>query len=169
LPREFCLTLDLAPGSILSAKLSNAMEQKEFRIGEVASRTGVSVDALRYYERVKLLPRAKRSSGGFRLFGLDAIERVQFIKQAQELGLTLDDIKGLLAAGGAEECRRVDLLSRKIGELDGKMAAMKDFRRTLAQHLSACERELETHGDSACCPVVAGGKSKPPQGTSGKK
>lgn len=145
------------------------MEQKEFRIGEVASRTGVSVDALRYYERVKLLPRAKRSSGGFRLFGLDAIERVQFIKQAQELGLTLDDIKGLLAAGGAEECRRVDLLSRKIGELDGKMAAMKDFRRTLAQHLSACERELETHGDSACCPVVAGGKSKPPQGTSGKK
>ena len=169
MPREFCLTLDLAPGSILSAKLSNAMEQKEFRIGEVASRTGVSVDALRYYERVKLLPRAKRSSGGFRLFGLDAIERVQFIKQAQELGLTLDDIKGLLAAGGAEECRRVDLLSRKIGELDGKMAAMKDFRRTLAQHLSACERELETHGDSACCPVVAGGKSKPPQGTSGKK
>ena len=88
------------------------MEQTEFRIGEVAMRSGVSVDALRYYERVKLLPRAKRSSGGFRLFGLDAIERVQFIKQAQELGLTLDEIKGLLATGGAEECRRVrDLLS----------------------------------------------------------
>ena len=128
------------------------MEQTEFRIGEVAMRAGVSVDALRYYERVKLLPHAKRSSGGFRLFGLDAIERVQFIKQAQELGLTLDEIKGLLATGGAQECRRVrDLLSKKIGELDGKMTAMKDFRRTLARHLSACERELETHGDSACC------------------
>ena len=97
-------------------------------------------------------------------------ERVQFIKQAQELGLTLDEIKGLLATGGAEECRSVrDLLSKKIGELDDRMTAMKDFRRTLARHLSACERELETHGDSACCPVVAGGKSKPPQGKRGKK
>jgi hypothetical protein len=47
--------------------------------------------------------------------------------------------------------------------LDGKMTAMKDFRRTLTQHLAACERELKTHGDSACCPVVAGGKSKPPR------
>ncbi len=153
-----------------SAKLGNAMEETEFRIGEVAIRAGVSVDALRYYERVKLLPRAKRSSGGFRLFGIDAIERVQFIKQAQELGLTLDEIKGLLATGGPEECRGVrDLLSKKIDELDSKMTAMKDFRRTLARHFSACERELETHGDSACCPVVAGEKSQPAQRKSGKK
>ena len=62
-----------------------------------------------------------------------------------------------------------DLLGKKIGELDGKMTAMKDFRRTLARHLSACERELGTHGDSACCPVVAGGKSKPAQGKIGKE
>src|SRR6266446_9131418 len=146
------------------------MDRAEFRIGEVAARVNVSVDALRYYERLKLLPRAQRSAGGFRLFGPESIERVQFIKHAQELGLSLEEIKGLLATGGAEECRRVrDLLSRKIGELDGKMTAMKDFRRTLARHLSACESELETHGDSACCPVVAGGKSKPPQGKGGKK
>jgi DNA-binding transcriptional MerR regulator len=140
------------------------VDLKEFRVGEVAARAGVSVDAVRYYERLKLLPRAKRTSGGFRLFGPDSVERVQFIKQAQELGLTLDEIKGLLATGGAEECRRVrDLLSKKIGELDGKMTAMKDFRRTLARHLSACERELETHGDSACCPVVAGGNKPDPR------
>jgi len=148
-----------------------AVEQRtELRIGDVATRAGVSVDTVRYYERLKLLPRAGRTAGGFRLFGSESVERVQFIKQAQELGLTLDEIKGLLATGGAEECRRVrDLLSKKIGELDSKMTAMKDFRRTLARHLSACERELETHGDSACCPVVAGGKNKPPQGKSGKK
>ncbi len=119
---------------------------------------------MRYYERLKLLPRARRTSGNFRLFGPESIERVQFIKQAQELGLTLDEIKGLLATGGAEECRRVrDLLSEKIEDLDGKMKAIKDFRRTLARHLSACERELEAHGDSACCPVVAGDKNRPPQ------
>jgi DNA-binding transcriptional MerR regulator len=141
----------------------------EFRIGELANRVGVSIEAVRYYERLKLLPRARRTSGGFRLFGPESVERVQFIKQAQELGLTLDEIKGLLATGGAEECRRVrDLLSKKIGELDGKMTALKDFRRTLARHRSACETELEAHGDSACCPVVAGGKSKQPQGKIGK-
>jgi DNA-binding transcriptional MerR regulator len=139
-----------------------------FRIGELATRSGVSVDAVRYYERLRLLPRARRISGGFRLFGPESVERVQFIKQAQELGLTLDEIKGLLATGGAEECRKVrNLLSKKISELDGQMTAMKDFRRTLARHLSACERELDTHGDSACCPVVAGGKSKPTQGETG--
>ncbi|HZE72021.1 MAG TPA: heavy metal-responsive transcriptional regulator [Pyrinomonadaceae bacterium] len=139
------------------------------QIGEVAKRAGVSIDTLRYYEKVRLLPRPARTSGGFRLFAPEHIERVRFIKQAQELGLTLDEIKGLLATGGAEECRRVrDLLTKKIGELDGKMTAMKDFRRTLARHLSACERELEAHGDAACCPVVAGGKNKPTKGKSSK-
>ena len=137
------------------------MGQTEFRIGEVATRAGVSVDAVRYYERLKLLPRARRTSGNFRLFGPEAVERVQFIKQAQELGLTLDEIKGLLATGGADECRRVrDLLQKKIEELDGKMKAMRGFRRTLAHHLLECERELEAHGDAACCPVVAVGKDR---------
>ncbi|HJP93874.1 MAG TPA: MerR family transcriptional regulator [Pyrinomonadaceae bacterium] len=137
------------------------MEQTEFRIGEVATSSGVSVDAVRYYERLKLLPRARRTSGNFRLFGPEAIERVQFIKQAQELGLTLDEIQGLLATGGAEECRRVrDLLNKKIEHLDDKMKAMRNFRRMLARHLLECERELEAHGDAACCPVVAVGKDR---------
>jgi len=135
------------------------VEQTQFRIGEVATRSGVSVDAVRYYERLKLLPRARRTSGGFRVFDPEVVERVRFIKQAQDLGLTLDEIKGLLATGGAQECLRVhDLLVKKMGELDDKMKTLKDFRRTLARHLSACERELETHGNSACCPVVTTGK-----------
>src|SRR5258708_17455549 len=163
------LTLELTQGSILALLRKGAVEQTEFRIGELATRAGVSIDAVRYYERLKLLPRAGRTAGGFRLFGPESVERVQFIKQAQELGLTLDEIKGLLATGGAEECRRVrDLLSKKIGELDGKMTALKDFRRTLARHLSACERELETQGDSASSPLVTAPKSQPPPGKSGK-
>lgn len=66
--------------------------------------------------------------------------------------------------GGAEECRKVrDLLSKKIDELDGKLKEMKDFRQTLSRHLVACDHELETHGDSACCPVVAVSKTNLPQ------
>jgi len=131
----------------------------ELRIGEVARRSGVSIDTLRYYERLRLLPRTRRSSGGFRLFAPEHVVRVQFIKQAQDLGFSLEEIKGLLATGGADECRKVrDLLQRKLTELDDRLKAMKGFRRALARHLSECEAELKQHGESACCPVVAGGK-----------
>jgi MerR family transcriptional regulator, copper efflux regulator len=137
------------------------LEKTELQIGEVATRTGVSVDALRYYERLKLLPHARRSSGGFRLFTPEHIERVQFIKQAKELGFSLEEIKGLLATGGADECRKVrNLLRLKLSELDGRLKAMKGFRRVLARQLSACDKELERHGESACCPVVVAVKAQ---------
>jgi MerR family transcriptional regulator, copper efflux regulator len=135
------------------------LEKTELQIGELATRTGVSVDALRYYERLKLLPRARRSSGGFRLFTVEHIERVQFIKQAQELGFSLEEIKSLLATGGANECRKVrNLLRLKLSELDDRLKVMKGFRGVLARQLSACDEELGRHGESACCPVVVGVK-----------
>ena len=135
------------------------MEKSELQIGELATRTGVSIDALRYYERLKLLPRPRRSSGGFRLFAPEHVEQVLFIKQAQELGFSLEEIKGLLATGGADECRKVrDLLLLKLSELDDRLKAMKGFRRLLARQLSACNEELDQHGESACCPVVLGVK-----------
>lgn len=125
------------------------------QIGEVAKRAGVSIDTLRYYEKIKLLPKPTRSSGGFRVFAPEHIERVRFIKQAQELGFSLDEIKGVLATGGAEECLRVrDLLKRKLSDLDERLKAMRNFRRVLTRHLSACEVELQQHKDSACCPVL---------------
>lgn len=133
------------------------MAQSEFRIGEVAAQTGVSVDAVRYYERRRLLPRAARTEGRFRVFGPEAIERIRFIKQAQALGFSLDEIEMLLAGGGegAAECRSVrDLLCSKLAELDERMKAMREFRRTLAHHLAACEGELKSHGEEAACPVI---------------
>lgn len=138
-----------------------SIKKAELKIGEVAAHSGVSIDSLRYYERLGLLPRARRSAGGFRLFSQDSIERVLFIKQAQELGLSLDEIKGLLATGGAAECKRVrDLLQTKIEELDVRARAMKEFRRTLARHLSECESELKAHGQAACCPVVTSSRQR---------
>ncbi|MEK6281690.1 MAG: heavy metal-responsive transcriptional regulator [Acidobacteriota bacterium] len=132
----------------------------ELRIGEVAKRSGVSIDSLRYYEKLRLLPGSQRSAGGFRLFTHEHIERVRFIKQAQELGFSLEEIKGLLATGGADECRKVrDLLRLKLSELDERLKAMKGFRRVLAKQLSGCEKDLDQHGESACCPVVVGVKA----------
>ncbi len=102
------------------------------------------------------MARASRSYGGFRLFALETVKRIHFIKQAQEIGLSLDEIKQLLSTGGgADECQTVrDLLRGKLAELDERMKKMRDFRRTLNGHLAACEKELKQHGDTAACPVV---------------
>ena len=69
---------------------------EELRIGQVAERSGVSIDTVRYYERRRLLPAAPRTAGGYRVFTSEAIERVLFIKQAQELGFSLEEISTLL-------------------------------------------------------------------------
>ncbi len=132
------------------------MAQSEIRIGEVAERAGVSIDTVRYYERRHLLPRAPRTQGGSRVFTRDAVERVLFIKQAQELGFSLDEISALLrTGGGANECRSVrDLLKAKLAELDRRMRTMRAFRGTLANHLAECESELKRHGEAVRCPVV---------------
>jgi DNA-binding transcriptional MerR regulator len=83
------------------------------KIGEVAALAGVSVDAVRYYEKRKIINPAPRSSGNFRLFTSETVERIQFIKQAQDIGLSLDEIKELLTTdGNAQQCQRVhDLLN----------------------------------------------------------
>jgi DNA-binding transcriptional MerR regulator len=131
------------------------MKSGDLRIGEVATRSGVSIDTIRYYERRKLLPRAERSRGGFRLYTPEAVERLRFIKQAQEIGFSLDEIGDLLVTGGAAECRKArDLLSAKLEEVDARINAMRKFRRSLANHLAACERELKERGNAARCPVV---------------
>jgi len=61
----------------------------------------------------------------------------------------------LLTTGGATECRKVrDLLRAKLEDVDSRIEAMRKFRRSLADHLAACERELKKRGDAARCPVV---------------
>lgn len=150
------------------------MAQSELRIGEVASRAGVSIDTVRYYEKRRLLPRAPRTEGGFRLFAPGTVERLRFIKQAQGLGFSLDEIERLLSGGdrGADECRDVrDLLSAKLAELDERMTGMKEFRSTLARHLAACESELKSHGEAAACPVLVEitHVERPPKGSKEKR
>lgn len=120
-------------------------------------RSGVSVDTVRYYERRGLIARPSRSNGGYRLFPHETIERIQFIKQAQEFGFSLDEIREILTDGngGVSECRRVrDLLYGKLTELGERMKKMRDFRRLLQKNLEACEREISEHGQEAHCPVV---------------
>src|SRR6266404_3972185 len=139
------------------------------RIGELASAAGVTTDAVRYYERLKILPRPTRTHAGYRLYSEEDVERLRFIKQAQSLGLSLDEVKELLPGRGAglSECRQVrDLLSAKLAELDEKISEMRAFRKTLAAYRGECEEALAgKRGD--CCPVLF--EITPPVQTTAKK
>ena len=132
------------------------MAESLLQIGQLAALAGVSVDTVRYYERQQLLARAPRSSGGYRLFTSDAVERIRFIKQAQEMGLSLDEIKALIPIGktGRAECQKVrDLLDAKLQELDARLAQMNTFRQKLAFYLAECEEAL-SRKDQDTCPVL---------------
>jgi MerR family transcriptional regulator, copper efflux regulator len=132
-------------------------EPRPFRIGELSAQSGVSRDALRYYERLGLMPRARRTAGGFRLYPPGTSDRIRFIKQAQLHGLTLREIRELLGfqnRWGRERCRHVrNLLTRKLGDVDARLQQLQDFRRTLQDYLSQCERALGGVTDEEC-PVV---------------
>ena len=132
------------------------VEKGPVQIGEIAALANVSVDTVRYYERLKLLPTATRTNSGYRMFSVETAERIKFIKQAQEMGFTLSEIKQLFVSGGGEnQCKSVrDLIQTKLTELEEKMQQMKSFKGFLNRHFVACENELTAHGKAAECPVL---------------
>jgi len=125
------------------------------RIGELAERCGVSRDTVRFYERERLLPPARRTASGYRLYGEGDAGRVRFIRRAQAMGLTLEDIRELLrlqTLRTPEQCRRVGArLRARIAAVDQKLAQLRAFREELMRNLIRCERAAS---ESRGCPVV---------------
>jgi len=127
------------------------------RIGEIAGEAGVTVEAVRYYERIGLLPKAPRTNSGLRRYPHEAVDRIRFVKQAQSNGFTLAEIReliGLTERGGTRRCKQVQrLLAAKLGEIDKKRAQLDEFRRTLQAYADECERSLRQAADPDC-PVI---------------
>jgi len=132
------------------------------RIGELAEKSGVSRDALRFYERRRLLPAPQRTTGGFRVYPAETIDRLRFIKQAQMVGLTLQEIAALVSHrndSGLRRCRHVrDLLRAKLAEVETKLSELQGFRTTLSEYLTQCNHAVSNSesvptGD-AHCPVI---------------
>ncbi len=121
--------------------------------GKLAGRGGVNIATIRYYEKRGLLPAAPRSRAGYRLYAGDALRRLHFIKQAQVLGFSLDEIQELLSLRMQSGTTCADVRQRaneKISAVDRKIADLKRIRNALTDLASACRGK----GPTSECPIL---------------
>lgn len=119
------------------------------KIGEVSKLSGIGIEALRFYEKSGLLRPASRTGSGYRLYDRDALDRLAFIKRAQMLGFSLDEVKQIISESeaGQSPCRGVrDVVRKRLEELDERMAQMKLYRKELARALEEWEKVDEAKG-----------------------
>ena len=124
------------------------------RIGEVAAEAGVGIQTLRYYERRGLLPAPKRQISGYRRYDSDVIQRVRFIRRAQDLGFTLQEIADLLTlwSDSGQCCSIVERRATDtLGRIEGKIRDLEQMRGALVNYVTAC-RDRQSF-DS--CPLLA--------------
>lgn len=111
------------------------------KIGEIATQSGVTVDTVRFYERVGVLPPPARRPSGYRDYEPDTVERIRLTRELQAIGFTLTDVIGALAAhdaGGAtceSERWRLDAVLTRV---DAKLAELSALRERIVQAQDAC-------------------------------
>ena len=121
-------------------------------IGEAADRAGVNVQTLRYYERRGLLPKPARRRSGYREFAGDAVRVVRFIKRAQDLGFSLDEIEELLrlrknSGRGRQRIRSV--AEQRIRQIEEKIAELERMRSALRTLVHSCHKS-----ETLECPII---------------
>ena len=125
------------------------------QIGIVAKKIGLSVDAIRFYERNGLLPRPPRTQGGFRRYGENDVETLAFVRRVQGLGFKLSEIRGLLKLRGnrLQPCAPVQRrLQEKLADVHEKLRDLHKLEDDLRLALLSCNRELRKR--SAHCPIL---------------
>jgi MerR family mercuric resistance operon transcriptional regulator len=130
------------------------------KIGEVARRSAVAIDTIRYYERVGLLPAPPRTPSGYRIYPADTPHRIRFIKRAQELGFSLKEIGQLLdlRVRDAAECKTVQTTAlRKVDEVSEKIRQLKAIRDVLTELADTCAGD----GRTSECPILKAMDSDP--------
>ena len=122
------------------------------RIGAVAGEAGVNVQTLRYYERRGLLPKAPRRLSGYRDFPADAVRVVRFVKRAQDLGFTLDEVDTLLRLRGdrrRDRARVRAVAEQRVRQIDRKIAELQAMKKALTHLLHCCRA-----GSTLECPII---------------
>ena len=120
-------------------------------IGILAKRGGVNVETIRYYQRRALLEEPSKPSGGFRRYPEESVKRVLFIKRAQTLGFTLEEIQGLLALDERKTCLETrEIAAHKLDLIAQKIADLSKMRKSLARLVRSCDASAA----GAPCPII---------------
>ena len=112
----------------------------ELTIGSLADEAGVNVETIRYYQRRGLMPEPDKPAQGYRRYDATTVKRVRFIKRAQALGFTLEEIGGLLKLDEAHACAETrELASHKLQTIETKLADLVAMRKALTALLCQCD------------------------------
>ena len=109
--------------------------------GELARRCRVNFETVRYYEQRGVIPKPSRSASNYRLYSEDTVRRISFVKQAQALGFTLEEIKELLSLRAKPRTRCAQVLQRaeaKIVDIDEKIRTLQAMRQALSKLMTEC-------------------------------
>lgn len=126
---------------------------EKLTIGRLARLGGVNLETIRYYERQGLLPAPPRTAAGYRVFPRETVRRLRFIKRAQELGFSLNEIAELLALRIRPGTKQADMRMRaeaKISDIEQKIQTLQAMKKTLRQLTERCEG----CGPLADCPIL---------------
>jgi MerR family mercuric resistance operon transcriptional regulator len=122
-------------------------------IGELSRQSGVNIETIRYYERIKMLPAPPRTASGRRVYGLMETQTLSFIRRSRELGFTLDEIRTLLALAakdGRRACAEVrDVAAGHLKDVQAKIADLRAMQRVLAEAVRRCDA-----GEAPGCPLI---------------
>src|SRR5438046_2185361 len=114
-------------------------ETGEMKIGALAQKSGVHVETIRYYQNLGLMPTPTRARGAVRRYGKEAVDRLRFIKRAQGLGFSLDEVKLLLRLSTGDHCRETRILAERKRELvDKKITDLRAIQSALNALIAAC-------------------------------
>jgi len=114
---------------------------KALTSGKLAKEAGVNLETVRFYERKAILPHPPRTASGYRIFPSEAVQRIRFIRRAQQLGFTLKEITELLALSSnrRKNCGAVrGRAEQKIAEIERKIAALTAMKEALKEISAAC-------------------------------
>ncbi len=121
-------------------------------IGELSRRTGVHIETIRYYEKIRMLPAPPRTTGGRRVYGESQMRVLAFIRRARELGFCIDDIRNLLALTEPEHvsCAQVrEIAAAHLTNVRTKLANLSQLEDILSRTIAKC-----AGGPTPACPVL---------------
>ena len=120
-------------------------------VGQLAETAAVNVETIRYYQRIGLLPLPKRDYGSIRRYSGDDLKRVRFIKRAQALGFSLDEVALLLGLSDGKHCAETKVLAeKKLTMVEEKIADLAAIQKALKGLVTKCSK-----GSRGCgCPII---------------